>query len=541
MENNYILQLENVSLTVGDLHLDNVSFSLPKGYLMGLVGANGSGKSSLIKTILNVYQKDSGTIRIAGYDNQKQEILAKQQIGLVLEEVPYFASLSLERIAELHGMLYPDFSLERYRRLLSEYEVVKKERLDYNMKMWKEFSKGQQIRAQLAFALAHKPKLLIMDEPTANLSPRFRRRLRSDLQQYMEEGGSVLICTHIMSDLDKIGDYITILDNGQILASDTKEKLMDACRTNRVEDIMIQVTGRTKQEIAGEADELEERLTPEERKADVLEGSLMQKEGESDVLEGKMTREERKADVLEDALVREERKVDVLEGRLVQEERKAEVLLREERKVDVLEDRLTQEERKADVLEGRLNRKKQVNIRNRKKEREKQESDCNIVIELEKKLWTGQIGMMYLWAFAFIMTVIVGGLVGFTCNYVYKDVFGWAGVTFLQAGAVWYLSKWYTKGHNKYWEYIMPQAILYLPVTRGQQQNAYRMRIRHQAAGYAIAQVFDCFFGGMYLAAHNIPFTGIVLLEMCISVVIMFIIPYVSGWYCKNWVLKEAM
>ena len=511
MENNYILQLENVSLTVGDLHLDNVSFSLPKGYLMGLVGANGSGKSSLIKTILNVYQKDSGTIRIAGYDNQKQEILAKQQIGLVLEEVPYFASLSLERIAELHGMLYPDFSLERYRRLLSEYEVVKKERLDYNMKMWKEFSKGQQIRAQLAFALAHKPKLLIMDEPTANLSPLFRRRLRSDLQQYMEEGGSVLICTHIMSDLDKIGDYITILDNGQILASDTKEKLIDAYGTNRVEEIMIQVTGRTKQEIAGEADELEER------EADVLEDRLMQEEGEADVLEGKMTREERKADVLEDVLVREERKVDVLEGRLVQEERKA------------------------DVLEDRLNRKKQVNLENRKKEREKPESDCNIVIELEKKLWTGQIGMMYIWAFAFIMTVIAGGPVGFTCNYVYKDVFGWAGVTFLQAGAVWYLSKWYTKGHNKYWEYIMPQAILYLPVTRGQQQNAYRMRIRHQAAGYAIAQVFDCFFGGMYLVAHNIPFTGIVLLEMCISVVIMFIIPYVSGWYCKNWVLKEAM
>lgn len=241
----HVLTLRQVSVTKGDFSLEDISFDVPRGCITGLVGKNGSGKTTLIKTILNIYEKDEGQVVAAGFDN-REECAAKNRIGVVMPECTFFEEKSLVANGELLGTLYENFSMERYIRYLVRFGLKKeKEGSSYVLKA---LSAGQRVRFQLAFALAHEPELLLLDEPAANLDSAFRRKLLEALQEAVEEREiGVLMSTHLTADLDRIGDYIVLMDKGHILACESKEALSDAYPGLDVARILLTVVNEEAQ------------------------------------------------------------------------------------------------------------------------------------------------------------------------------------------------------------------------------------------------------------------------------------------------------
>jgi ABC-2 type transport system ATP-binding protein len=188
---------------------------------MGLIGRNGSGKTTIMKLILNAIVKDSGMVNICGYDNRKQEIRAKNEIGFVVDCCPFIKRYTLLENAELFGKYYSEFELECFTMYLKRFG------LDGNKNVLS-LSKGMESRFELAFALSHNPRLLIMDEPNDGLDPIFRREFLSLLQELIqEEKMGILFSTHITSDLDKVADYITLVDHGEVILAKDKETLME--------------------------------------------------------------------------------------------------------------------------------------------------------------------------------------------------------------------------------------------------------------------------------------------------------------------------
>ncbi|MDD6070979.1 MAG: ABC transporter ATP-binding protein [Clostridiales bacterium] len=233
-----VLVINHLCLSKGDFALKDISFEVPGGYITGLVGKNGSGKTTLMKAVCNVYTKQSGRISVAGLDHEKDEAVVKQRIGLVMPEFTFFEDKSLIANGELLGPLYENFSMERFIDYLIKFELKKEKNCTSHLV--KSLSTGQRVRFQLAFALAHQPELLLLDEPTANLDPAFRVKLLEDLQEVIEDGKKgVLMSTHLTADLDKIGDYIVLMDKGRILACQTKEELADSYPGQDVAGILL--------------------------------------------------------------------------------------------------------------------------------------------------------------------------------------------------------------------------------------------------------------------------------------------------------------
>lgn len=213
------LEVSGLSKKWGDFTLNDINISLPEGYIMGLIGKNGSGKTTLINCILDGIKKSRGRIRINSADHRK--VSAKNDIGFVLEEGPFFMDKTLAENAYLFGSFYSDWSEASFRNYLSGFELG-----DYMR--YADLSKGMKTKFQLAFALSHKPKLLIMDEPTGGLDPVFRRDLLNILQDFVcNSNTAILFSTHITADLDKVADFVTMLDEGKQVFTMTKEELID--------------------------------------------------------------------------------------------------------------------------------------------------------------------------------------------------------------------------------------------------------------------------------------------------------------------------
>lgn len=177
---------------------------------MGLVGENGAGKTTLIKLILNAIDKDAGNIKVFGLDHAKDEIAVKERIGYVPAEDYFTANSTLGKHANMIKVFY-----DKWDQVLFE-ALCKSWNLPFNQKIY-EFSKGMKTKAMLALALAHKPQLLILDEPTIGLDPVARIEVLDIIRQFVEKDErSVLLSTHITADLDKIADYVTLLHKGRV-------------------------------------------------------------------------------------------------------------------------------------------------------------------------------------------------------------------------------------------------------------------------------------------------------------------------------------
>ena len=216
-----LLEISHLDKQIGTLHLQDISFTLEPGYIFGLIGRNGSGKTSLIRTILNLYHKDSGAIVVNGCPMDSMEHEAKDQIGFVLDEFIFEEKLSISANGRYFGSTYSKYDHSLFLQFCERFNLNPKQKTG-------RLSKGQKTRFQLAFALSHQAKLFIMDEPAAGLDPLFRRELTGYMQELVEDGTrSVLFSTHLTADLDQIGDYIALLDEGRFCFCMDKESLRE--------------------------------------------------------------------------------------------------------------------------------------------------------------------------------------------------------------------------------------------------------------------------------------------------------------------------
>ncbi|MDE6419434.1 MAG: ABC transporter ATP-binding protein [Lachnospiraceae bacterium] len=215
-----MLEITNLHKQYKDFELDHISFQLPKGFIMGLVGKNGAGKSTTIKSIMNMLDFQ-GEIRIDGQDNILCEKQVKQMVGVVVDQ-PFFPVIfTLEQVEKYCGSFYVNWDKDNYDKLLRQFGLNPKKKVS-------ELSRGMGVKLQLAVALSHKAELLVLDEPTSGLDPVARDECMDILMEYIQNGDhSVLFSTHISTDLEKIADYITILSGGKLFYTGEKDVLME--------------------------------------------------------------------------------------------------------------------------------------------------------------------------------------------------------------------------------------------------------------------------------------------------------------------------
>lgn len=222
MEHTNILEIKELCKSYEDFALRDISFSLPKGYIMGFVGENGSGKTTTIRSILNMTQFEHGKISVFGLDSVTDNITIKSRIGVVFDSLYLAEHLNAKQIEQQLKPFYKDWSSEEYARCLKEFGLPDNKRVG-------DFSKGMKMKFMIAIALSHKPELLILDEPTSGLDPVARDELLDILAEFIEdENHSVLFSTHITTDVERIADYITILHNGKVWFTGTKDVLSES-------------------------------------------------------------------------------------------------------------------------------------------------------------------------------------------------------------------------------------------------------------------------------------------------------------------------
>ena len=230
------LEIRGLTKDYGAFCLRNLNLTLPSGCILGLIGENGAGKSTTIKLILDMIRKDEGTVTILGQDNQKNLPLLKQDIGVVLDEVGIPSCLSAAQVGKIMTQTFTKWDKELYAQYLKKLNLPEK-------RPFKEYSKGMKMKLGIAVALSHHPKLLILDEATSGLDPVVRDEVVEMFSEFTrDESHAVLISSHIVSDLEKICDYIAILHQGELLLCEEKDRLLEtygllSCTREQLEDL----------------------------------------------------------------------------------------------------------------------------------------------------------------------------------------------------------------------------------------------------------------------------------------------------------------
>lgn len=223
-----ILEIQGLCKRYADFQLSDISLSMAPGTITGLVGANGAGKSTTIKLILNLIRRDAGSIRVFGRDNLAEEAAVKERIGVVFDEPCFHDLLTPLQISGYMRGLYGRWDETLFRRYLSAFSLPEK-------KPVKDFSRGMKMKLSIAAAMSHGAELLILDEPTSGLDPLVRDEILDIFLEFLqEESHAILLSSHITSDLDKIADAVTFLHEGHIVLSATRDDLMDAMGVARV-------------------------------------------------------------------------------------------------------------------------------------------------------------------------------------------------------------------------------------------------------------------------------------------------------------------
>lgn len=216
-----ILEVKGLTKDYGDFVLDKLTFSVPKGVIMGLVGENGAGKSTTINCILNEISKTDGNIEIFGKDYLSEEIEIKDKIGVVFDENHFPDIFTPNEIGTYMSGIYSKWERNTYINYLSKFDLSADKKI-------KDFSKGMKVKLAFAVALSHKAEFLILDEATSGLDPIIRDDILDILIDFVQDKNhSVLLSSHITSDLEKVADYITFLHKGKLVFSHLKDELVD--------------------------------------------------------------------------------------------------------------------------------------------------------------------------------------------------------------------------------------------------------------------------------------------------------------------------
>ncbi|MBW8348323.1 ABC transporter ATP-binding protein [Bacillus sp. IITD106] len=219
MEN--IIELKNVSKKVKDFELKNISFDSKKGYIMGLIGPNGAGKSTLIRCLMDLVKVDAGVVKLFGMTHEENTKEIKQRIGFVYDESYFYDDLTIEKNKKILAPFYRNWNDRTFYNYIETFNLPLKKKI-------KSLSKGMKMKFAIAMALSHNPDLIILDEPTAGLDPVFRREMLDILLDIIQdENKSVFFSTHITTDLDQVADYITFINNGEIVFSKEKDPIFE--------------------------------------------------------------------------------------------------------------------------------------------------------------------------------------------------------------------------------------------------------------------------------------------------------------------------
>ena len=216
-----LLELNGVCKRYPSFSLRDVSFTVPAGSIMALIGENGAGKTTTIKLILNEIRRDAGSVRIFGRDNVRDETAVKEEIGVVFDESYFHSGFSAEDVGKILKGVYKSWDGALYRRYLDRFSLPAGKAI-------KDYSRGMKMKLSIASALAHHPRLLILDEATSGLDPVVRSEVLDLLLDFIQdEERGVLFSSHITSDLERIADYVTFLHGGQVVFSRQKDDLLD--------------------------------------------------------------------------------------------------------------------------------------------------------------------------------------------------------------------------------------------------------------------------------------------------------------------------
>ena len=216
-----LLEVRNLSKHYRTFSLENINFTLPKGYIMGYVGQNGAGKSTTLNLITNICKCSSGEIYLDGITCREDEIRYKECIGYIGDEFYFPDNFRVRDIRRVLKGFYTTFSVEKFD------ELTKRWKLDQKLQL-KDFSRGMKVKLMFASVLARETKLLVLDEATNGLDPVVRAEILKILQEYIADGErSVIFSTHILSDLEQIADFVYFIHEGKTVLYDAKDDLME--------------------------------------------------------------------------------------------------------------------------------------------------------------------------------------------------------------------------------------------------------------------------------------------------------------------------
>jgi len=216
----YALEIKNLEKKYPDFYLNHINLSIPKGSIMGFIGANGAGKSTTMKAVLQLIESDAGEIYLFGKKVENPKNDWKEEVGVVFDEINFYETLTPKKVGNILNQAYKNWDMTKYESYLNQFELPVAQEI-------KTFSKGMKVKLSLATAMSHHAKLLILDEPTSGLDPIVRDEILDFFLDFVQdEEHSILISSHITTDLEKIADYITFIDKGKMLLSSTKDDLI---------------------------------------------------------------------------------------------------------------------------------------------------------------------------------------------------------------------------------------------------------------------------------------------------------------------------
>ena len=216
----YILEVKDLEKKYMDFTLDKISFSIPSGTIVGLIGENGAGKSTTINAILNSIKKDGGEIRVLGKEMTDSDTGMRNEIGVVFDGNNFYETLTPRQIGHIMAKVYSNWDMSCFEDYLKRFQLPVSKEI-------KQFSKGMKMKFTIAVALSHNPRLLILDEATSGLDPIVRDEVLDIFLDFVQdETHAVLVSSHITSDLEKIADYITFIHKGKLIFSLSKDELI---------------------------------------------------------------------------------------------------------------------------------------------------------------------------------------------------------------------------------------------------------------------------------------------------------------------------
>lgn len=216
-----VIELKGVSKDYGDFKLNDVSFSVPEGSVCGFIGQNGAGKTTTIQIILDAINRDGGEVYVFGKSMDKDSATLRENIGVVFDEMGFHDFLNARQINTIMKNVYKNWNQEKYFEYLKLFSLPTK-------KACGSFSRGMRMKLQIAAALSHNPKLLIMDEPTSGLDPIVRNEMLQIFREYVvEEDHTILLSSHITGDLEKLADEVVFIDGGKIVLKGNKDDILE--------------------------------------------------------------------------------------------------------------------------------------------------------------------------------------------------------------------------------------------------------------------------------------------------------------------------